>query len=148
MVPASPVLPQFAGASRAIAARWPADKPIANPGAAAALFNRLADQPEEQVHIAYLDPQWRLLGLREAESARAACVIVPVRQMVTDALALGAGRVVMAHNHPSGDSTPSEQDLASTRRIARALALVEVRLVDHLVMARGGTTSLRAMGLL
>lgn len=148
MTSTAPIFQAFASGPLVAVTTVPVGRPITNPATAAALFSRLACRAVEQVHFAYLDPQWRLLGLRETESERAQSVAVPLKLVVADALRLGATRVLMAHNHPSGDPTPSGHDLASTRRIARALALVEVRLVDHLVMARGGTTSLHAMGLL
>ncbi|MFM9828645.1 MAG: JAB domain-containing protein [Sphingomonas sp.] len=116
--------------------------------AAAKLFRELADHPRELVCLAYIDPQWMLLGLCEIESRLETSVNVPVKRIMADALHLDATNVVMAHNHPSGDPRPSDQDIATTRRIARALALIEVQLVDHLIIASNGVTSLRAMGLL
>ncbi len=75
-------------------------------------------------------------------------VRVSIRGIVTDALAFGAAAVVIAHNHPSGDARPSARDLAFTRALARGLAVVEVRLVDHLTIAGDAVTSLRASGAL
>ena len=75
-------------------------------------------------------------------------VRLSVRCIVADALAFGAAAVVIAHNHPSGDARPSERDLAFTRALVRSLAAVEVRLVDHLVIAGEAVTSLRASGAL
>ena len=54
----------------------------------------------------------------------------------------------MAHNHPSGDATPSRDDLAFTRRLARTLDAVGATLVDHLIVSADATTSLRREGLL
>lgn len=116
--------------------------------AAVGLFGDLAALPYEMVAFAYLDPERRLLGLRHGQSGRADVAEVPVRLVVADALAFDAASVVMAHNHPGGDPTPSEADRAVTRRLARALDAIEVRLMDHLVLAVGGTASFRAMGLL
>ncbi|RYD55748.1 MAG: hypothetical protein EOP60_05755 [Sphingomonadales bacterium] len=62
--------------------------------------------------------------------------------------ALDAEAVVMAHNHPSGDSTPSVADREATRMLARALDGLGIRLLDHLVVTRNGVSSFRAMGLL
>lgn len=71
-----------------------------------------------------------------------------VRSIVADALAFDAAAVVIAHNHPSGDTRPSERDAAFTRALVRGLAGVEVRLVDHLVITGEAMTSLRAIGAL
>ena len=54
----------------------------------------------------------------------------------------------MVHNHPSGDPQPSQADIDMTRQVARALAAVEVTLHDHLIIARGGQSSLRSLGLI
>jgi len=115
---------------------------------ALALFAPLRDLTTETAMFAYLDPKWRLLGLRTAPSTCADMVEVPIRTIVGDALAFDAAGVVMAHNHPSGNPTPSGEDRALTRRLARALDGVAVRLVDHLVLAGSQTTSFRRIGLL
>lgn len=98
--------------------------------------------------FAYLDPEWRLLALRTTPSERVDTVEIPVRKIVADALAFDAAGVVMAHNHPSGDPTPSENDRMLTRHLARILHGVGVRLIDHLVLAGGQTASFRRIGLL
>lgn len=114
--------------------------------AAGALFAPLAHEPREVAAFAYLDADRRLLGMRHTPSARVDSAEVPIRDVAADSLAFGAVAVVMAHNHPSGDPTPSAADRAATRRLARALDALHVQLMDHLVVARGGTTSFRALG--
>lgn len=112
------------------------------------LFARLLDQRVEIAAFVYVDHDQRLLGMRHACSNACDVVELPVRQVVIDALAFGAEAVVMAHNHPSGDARPTRADIAGTRQLARALEPLGVRLQDHLVIARGGVTSFRALGLL
>ena len=112
------------------------------------MFAALAEAPLEQCGIAYLDPEWRLLGLRYSPSGRADGVAVPLRDIVRDVLALDAAAVVLAHNHPGGDPAPSEADLAVTRRLLHALDALDVRLVDHVVLAGVRWSSMRALGLL
>lgn len=75
-------------------------------------------------------------------------VPVPIRLVAHDALAFGAHGVVMAHNHPSGDPTPSDRDVAFTHALARGLAALEIALLDHLVFAGGRVVSLRAKGVI
>uniref|UniRef100_UPI0035CBBBA5 JAB domain-containing protein n=1 Tax=uncultured Sphingomonas sp. TaxID=158754 RepID=UPI0035CBBBA5 len=116
--------------------------------AARALFAPIATASFEVAAFAYLDPEWRLLGMRHVRSNRCDAVMIPVRAVVADALAFDCVAVVMAHNHPSGDPSPSAADFALTRRLARGLDLVEVRLVEHLILARDGCESFRAQGLL
>lgn len=113
-----------------------------------ALFAPIAHADREVAVFAYLDPQWRLLGMRHILCARADSVTIPTRTILADVLAFEAAAVAMAHNHPSGDPRPSKADHAFTRRLAQALDLVEVRLIEHFVLARSGVSSFRAQGLL
>jgi DNA repair protein RadC len=121
---------------------------LADPAAAGALFACLADEPTEVMAFVYLDAEQRVLGLRHARSASVDRLRLPIRDVATDALAFGAVAVVMAHNHPSGDPTPSSADREATRLLARALETLEMRLVDHLIVATRGVTSFRSLGLL
>ena len=73
-------------------------------------------------------------------------VRIAVRIIAADALAFAAQGVVIAHNHPSGDVTPSTRDVAFTRALAAGLRTVEVVLLDHVVIAGERVASLRAMG--
>ena len=116
--------------------------------AARTLFAPIAVQPVEVAAFAYLDPEWRLLGMRHARSALATAIDVPMRAVATDVLAFNCTRVVMAHNHPNGDASPSAMDRALTKRLARALDALGVQLFDHLVLAPDRVTSFRALGLL
>jgi DNA repair protein RadC len=67
---------------------------------------------------------------------------------VRRALALNAAALIVAHNHPSGVAEPSAADEAMTRRLRDALALVEVRLLDHFIVGDGHPVSLAERGLL
>lgn len=116
--------------------------------AARALFAPISTEPVEVAAFAYLDPEWRLLGMRHARSALATAIDVPMRAVATDVLVFDCARVVMAHNHPSGDTAPSAMDRALTKRLARALDALGVQLFDHLVLAGERVTSFRALGLL
>lgn len=120
-------------------------RPITDLAEARALFVRLGGAGVEMVAVAYLDPNRRLLGMRHVAGGRDQ-VAVSIRRIAADALAFDAVGVVMAHNHPSGDTTPSARDLAFTRALAAGLRTLEVVLLDHLVIAGERVTSLRAMG--
>lgn len=112
-----------------------------------ALFAHLAEQPLETCAFAYLAADGQVLGVRHAPGGRAAAE-VPLRAVARDAVALDAARVVMAHNHPSGDPRPSDADIRVTRRLARALAALDAPLVEHVVLSRGGSISLSAAGVI
>ena len=126
----------------------PSPRMLADPAAAERLFARLGEETVEVVAFAYLDADQRLLGIRHARSLSIDWIDLPVRDIVSDALAFDAQGVVMAHNHPSGDPTPSIADKDATRLLARALDPLGVRLLDHLVIAQGGMVSFRRLGLL
>lgn len=111
------------------------------------LFAPIAIAPREIAVFAYLDPNWRLLGSRHVPAADDAdAVAIPLRTIVCDALKFDAAAVAMAHNHPSGDPTPSAADHALTRRLASALDAIGVRLIEHLVLAESGSESFRQQG--
>ena len=118
---------------------------IADLAAARALFSGLRNAKVEMVAVAYLDPNRRLLGIRHVVGGRDQ-VPISIRTIAADALAFGAAGVVIAHNHPSGDATPSARDVAFTRALAAGLRTLEVVLLDHLVIAGDEVTSLRGMG--
>ncbi|MDP5279405.1 JAB domain-containing protein [Sphingomonas sp. DG1-23] len=121
---------------------------LADPAAAGALFACLVDEATEVMAFAYLNGDQRVLGMRHTRSGAVDRLVLPIRDVAADALAFGAAAVVMAHNHPSGDPTPSVADREATRLLARALATLEMRLLDHLIVARDGITSFRRLGLL
>ena len=112
------------------------------------LFANLARQPREQLGFAYLDPKWRLLGLRYTEPGSRYAALVPFRAVVSDVLKFDAAGLVMAHNHPRGDPTPSEADHAITRRLGRVLEAIDVRLLDHVILAGEKSASFRALSFL
>ncbi|WP_231733606.1 JAB domain-containing protein [Sphingomonas sp. CCH9-H8] len=124
--------------------------PEAPPDALASrLAAEIADEPCEVAVFAFCDWRGAVLGTRRIASACTLAVDLPLRRIVADAVLLDAARVVMAHNHPAGDAWPSRADRDVTARLARALAAVDSRLIDHVVVGRGGATwSFRAAGLL
>lgn len=126
----------------------PADDEPRDRDWACRLFAGVAAERSEVVALVYFDPEWRYLGARHAASSHPGEVTVPIREIVREVLALDARLVLMAHNHPSGDHRPSEDDLAVTSRLARTLDAIGVRLVDHLILGRDGCTSLRDEGYL
>ena len=70
------------------------------------------------------------------------------REVVKEALAINAAAVILAHNHPSGVAEPSQADERITKRVGSALGLVDIRLLDHLIIGDGVSTSLARRGLL
>lgn len=99
----------------------------------------------ERVIVAHLDSDQRLLGLTRVEGV---CdkVDLPIRLIVAAALTANARSMVVAHNHPRGDPTPSDVDRDATLRLAQVVAPLEIRLQDHLVFTGDRCTSFRALG--
>ncbi len=124
--------------------------PDSNTGIAAAIdaFAPIADAVQETAVFAYFDPEWRLLGMRQIAADRVDAISIPLATVLADAATLECVAVVMAHNHPSGDPSPSAADYVLTRKVARTLDGISVRLIDHIVLAPGGCESFRERGLL
>ena len=103
----------------------------------------------ELLWVAHVDDRARCIHLDRYAGGSEGAVALPVRKIIADAARLGSAGVLIAHNHPSGDPTPSAADCHATRTLARAAEAIDVAVVDHLVFARRGEcTSLRRMGLL
>jgi DNA repair protein RadC len=107
-----------------------------------------ASREGEIVAVLHLDSARRLLGLTVEEPGSDSEVELPVRSILSKALAMEAKGIIVAHNHPSGDPSPSDADRRATRQLADAASAVGVRLHDHLVFAGGECRSFRALGLL
>lgn len=107
---------------------------------------RLAHLAHEEFHCVFLDSRHRIMATEMLFRGTVDGAEVHPRVVVQRALAVNAAAVIFAHNHPSGDATPSSADRAITRRLTDALDLVSVRVLDHIVVAAGGTVSLAARG--
>jgi len=113
---------------------------------ALALFGGLDRGVGEAMGIAYLGSERMLLGLRHVVG-QPDSVSVPIPRIARDAILMGASAVLIAHNHPDGDTRPSPADLSLTRRLTQGLAALDVMLLDHLILGGGVATSLREEGM-
>jgi DNA repair protein RadC len=110
------------------------------------LRSRLRHQRHEVFSALFLDTQNRLLSYEELfRGTLDSCAVHP-REVVKRAIALHAAAVIFAHNHPSGHAEPSVADRQITERLKSALALVDVRVLDHLVVGDGDVVSLAERG--
>ncbi len=107
---------------------------------------RLLDLPHEVFCCLFLDTRHRLIRYEELFRGTIDGATVYPREVVKRALQHNASAVILGHNHPSGVSEPSEADRSITLKLAKALALVEIRLLDHVVVSRGGHVSLAERG--
>lgn len=109
---------------------------------------QLGGLPHEVFAVLFLDSQHRLIKLDEMFRGTLNQTSVYPREVVRRAMALNAGAVILAHNHPSGLAEPSRADEFLTQTLKAALALVDVRVLDHLVVGRGVVVSFAERGLL
>lgn len=109
---------------------------------------RMRDLPYEVFAVLYLDNRDRVIQFKELFRGTIDSAAVHTREVVKDALAHNAAAVIVAHNHPSGLAEPSQADELVTRRLKEALALVDIRLIDHLVVGDGCIESFAERGLL
>ena len=107
----------------------------------------LAPRPHEVFAVLFLDSQHRLIALEELFRGTLTQTSVYPREVVLRALHHHAGAVVLAHNHPSGSVQPSRADQAITESLKAALALVDVRVLDHVIVAPGQALSMAESGL-
>lgn len=109
---------------------------------------QLAARAHEVFAVLFLDAQHRLLAMEELFRGTLTQASVYPREVVLRALHHQAAAVVLAHNHPSGVAEPSRADEALTQTLKAALALVDVRVLDHVIVAPGTALSMAEKGLL
>lgn len=105
------------------------------------LFPAMAWLSVEQVRCLFLDSGRALIRSEILGTGSTRAAAVYPREVVRRALELSASAVILVHNHPSGDPSPSEADVALSRRVADALATLDMELLDHVVIARAGWAS-------
>ena len=108
----------------------------------------LAARPYEVFAVLFLDVQNRMLAMEELFRGTLTQTSVYPREVVLRALHHNASAVVLAHNHPSGGVQPSKADETLTKTLASALALIDVRVLDHIIVATGQTLSMMEQGLI
>lgn len=122
--------------------------PLTDPGAAAKyIAARIGACEAEQFMVLFLDAHHRVIASEILFHGTIDSASVHPREVVKRALHHNATSVMLAHNHPSGSTEPSSADIAVTKRLREALALIDIRLLDHIIVAGTNTLSLAARGL-
>jgi len=125
------------------------DSAITNPGQTRDYLSiRLAGYPHEVFACLFLDNRHRVIEFEELFRGTIDGASVHPREVVRRAIAHNAAAIILTHNHPSGVAEPSEADRRITRRLQEALALIDVRVLDHIVVAAGESVSLAERGLM
>lgn len=132
---------------RAAAAPLRLGHPVQGPGAVYEHFRgRLPQLDRERFYTLLLDGRHRLLAeVAVCEGSLTAALVHP-REVFAPALRISAAAVILVHNHPSGDPTPSPEDESLTARLRQAGDLLGIRVLDHVVLAQGGWASLAERG--
>jgi DNA repair protein RadC len=112
------------------------------------VLSELRDKPYEVFCVLYLDVHHRLIAFQELFRGTTDGASVYPKEVVREVLARNAFAVIFAHNHPSGTAEPSQADKLVTRRLRDALALIEVKVLDHLVVGETRVVSFADRGLL
>lgn len=106
----------------------------------------LAEKEHEVFLVLYLDSQNRVIEAREMFRGTIDSASVYPREVAKEALALNAAAVILAHNHPSGESEPSKADRSITDRLQKALSMFDVRTLDHIVIGGSEHVSFASRG--
>ncbi len=127
----------------------PFPKPrISYPGDVHGLLQRqLAFQDREIFCIVVLDARNQVLGVNTVSIGSVSASIVHPRETFRPAILMGASAIVLAHCHPSGDPTPSKDDLELTRRLFKAGEILGIEVLDHIIIADSQFCSLKEKGL-
>ena len=136
-------------AMKVLAIKHRAGRPLSNPEATGNYLRlRLADYQNEVFGVVFLDNRHRVIAVRELFQGTIDGASIHPRVVVQHALKVNAAAMVLFHNHPSGVAEPSHADEAITRRLKDALALVDVRVLDHFVVSAGESVSFAELGLI
>lgn len=125
---------------------WAMPAPVSGPADILAQVADIRASAQERVVAIYLDSRNRPLHRELVAVGGLRASVVQPRDVLGPALRLPAAAIVLVHNHPSGDTTPSREDLEVTRQLAAAARLMGLELLDHLVVSRTRCSSLRELG--
>jgi len=112
------------------------------------LHAAMAHKRVEEVRILFLNAKNMLMANEALWQGSVDEASVHVREVIARAIALGATAIIIVHNHPSGDPSPSQQDIRLTRDLVEAGRHMKVVVHDHVIVGASGRTSIRAMGLI
>jgi len=136
--------------TRRLRARTPGSRLLlASPGEVYAAFGPLMEGMKREVfRVALLDAQNRLLRDRVISEGTLSASLVHPREVFKPAILESAASVILLHNHPSGDPTPSREDIRLTRQLVECARLLDLRIHDHVVIGHGRFVSLAEQGMI
>jgi len=111
------------------------------------LMDFLGDEPNENFVVVSLDARNKVIGITVVYKGSINAAVIRIAEVMHPAILHNAARIVIAHNHPSGDTTPSPEDVRVTEMIAQAGELLDIHVLDHLIVSHDSYTSLKEQGL-
>lgn len=135
--------------SRRLQAPPPDERPIVKSPAdgASLLFPRLSHLDQEELHIILLDTRNRVLDIQAIYKGSLNSSMIRIGELFRPAIEAPAAAIIIAHGHPSGDPSPSPEDVSVTRKCVEAGELLDIAVLDHLVIGDGRFVSLKERGL-
>lgn len=109
-------------------------------------YLRMHELPEEYMYMVCMNTKLDMTGVFEISHGNVNSSVVGTREVFQKALLANAVSVVLLHNHPSGDSTPSREDIKVTERLMKAGDILGIDVLDHIIIGRPGYTSLKEKG--
>jgi DNA repair protein RadC len=133
---------------RRLSLEMPEERPSINSPADAAALVQYEMQALEKEHlkVILLDTRIHVLEIHEAFQGLVNTSVVRIAEVFTQAVRRNATSIIVVHNHPSGDPSPSPEDIAITRRIVEAGKLMEIEVLDHLIIGQGCFVSMKERG--
>ena len=134
-----------------ISSRLASEQPEDPPDFDATVFGRklvsgYSHHTQERLGVAFLDSRQRIRGQREIYVGTIETALVSTRDIVRFTLMEAATGIVVYHNHPSGDPTPSDDDLTFTKKLQQSMAMVDIEIVDHLIIGAHRFHSMKQRG--
>jgi DNA repair protein RadC len=109
-----------------------------SPAVVAELVRKLiGDSPQEHLIAISIDARSKVIGLHEASRGTLSASLCHSREIFRTSILLNAAGLILSHNHPSGDCSPSPDDRETTRRLARASSIIGIQLLDHVIVTTG-----------
>lgn len=109
---------------------------------------RMDKKAEEYLYLLALNTKGKLLGVFEVSHGTVNASLVNPREIFIRSLLTGASNIILAHNHPSGDITPSKDDLSTTKRVEECGKIMGVPLLDHIIIGKENFYSMKQYGII
>ena len=119
---------------------------LSGPEAVAAYCRDMQDLQQEEIRVLFLNTKNKILGQKRIFLGTVNVSLLSAREIFHAAVQHLATHIILVHDHPSGDPTPSEEDRESTKRVAQAGKLLNIQVMDHVIIGRNGYCSLKAAG--